>query len=167
MGFAAGRNWLYFGLEDFTGVTFASALAPLIGSFSLSSISVPGWVKIILPIVGMAAIGLALLIGRRRIKIRQEVRRYSILDGESRRAMLKLYHKMVALLVRKGLPPRQPHQPPYEYAAAIYAQIPENRETVEWLTGAASGAAYDPRPFDSSIVLEARTRLSALRRELR
>ena len=90
-----------------------------------------------------------------------------MLDGESRRAMLKLYHKMVALLSRNGLPPRQPHQPPYEYAAAIYAQIPENREAVAWLTGAASSAAYGPNAFDPSIVLEARTRLSALRRALK
>jgi transglutaminase-like putative cysteine protease len=167
MGFAAGRNWLYFGLEDFTGVTFASALAPLIGSASLGSLSIAGWVKFILPAVGIVAVVLALLVARRRVRTRQEVRNYSILDGESRRAMLKLYHRMVALLARKGLPPRQPHQPPYEYAAAIYAQIPENREAIAWLTGAASSAAYDPNPFDFSTIIEARGRLSALRRALK
>ena len=80
--------------------------------------------------------------------------------------MLKLYHKMVAVLIRKGLPFRQPHQPPYEYATIINVQIPDNRETIEWLTQAASSAAYDPNPFRPSTLFEARRRLSALKRTL-
>ena len=141
-------------------------MTPLIGGFSLGPLSIPGWVKLVLPVLGIAAVILALFMGRRRVRSKQEVRRYSVLDGESRRIMLKLYHQMVAMLSRKGLPPRQPYQPPYEYAAIIYAQIPDNRETIAWLTRAASSAAYDPSPFDSSTVLEARGRLSALRRTL-
>ena len=80
--------------------------------------------------------------------------------------MLNLYHKMVSVLTKKGLPPRQPHQPPYEYATLIYEQIPGGREAVAWLTEAASSAAYDPRPFNPSHVLEAKRRLSALRQTL-
>ncbi len=166
MGFAAGRNWLYFGLEDFTGVTFASMLAPVAGSFSFGPLSVPRWVWVILPGVGIAIAVLILLLSRRKVRTKPELRGYSVLDGESRKLMLKLYHKMVAVLARKGLPPRQPHQPPYEYVTIISAQIPDKRETIEWLTQAASSAAYDPNPFKPSTVLEARRRLSALRRTL-
>ena len=80
--------------------------------------------------------------------------------------MLNLYHKMVSLLVRKGLPARQPYQPPYEYAAVVYPQIPDSQNMVEWLTQVASSAAYDPEPFNSSLIPEARRKLSALRRAL-
>ncbi len=166
MGFAAGRNWVYFGLEDFTGVTFASILSPLAGSFSLGPLSMPGWVWVVLPGVGAATIVLAWLLSHRKVKIRQEVRGYSTLDGEPRRVMLNLYHKMVALLIKKGLPSRQPHQPPYEYATTICPKITGGQETVEWLTQAAGSAAYDPSPFNPSTVWEAKRRLSDLRRAL-
>ncbi|MFC2004026.1 transglutaminaseTgpA domain-containing protein [Chloroflexota bacterium] len=164
MGFAAGRNWVYFGLEDFTGVTFASMLSPLVGNFSFGSLSLSGWVWVMLLGTGITIVVLALLLSRGKVRTRQEVRGYSILDGESRRRMMDLYHKMVALLVKKGLPPRQPYQPPYEYSALICSQVPDSRETVDWLTQAASSAAYDSSPFLPSTVLEARQRLTALRR---
>lgn len=166
MGFAAGRNWLYFGLEDFTGVTFASLLAPLGDSSSFGPLSVPRWVWVILPGAGIAVAVLILLLSRRKARTELELRGYSVLDGESRRIMLDLYHKMIAVLARKGLPPRQRHQPPYEYATIISVQIPDKRETIDWLTQAASSAAYNPNPFNPSTVLEARQRLSALRRTL-
>ncbi len=164
MGFATRRNWLYFGLEDFTGVTFASVLSPLVGTLSLGPISVPAWAWLILLGVGVAAVILALLLSRRKAKIRKEVRRYSILDGESRRLMLGLYRKMTALLVKKGLPSRQPYQAPYEYAAVISGQIPDSRELVEWLSQAVSKAAYDSRHFDPSTTVEARRKLFVLKR---
>ena len=156
MGFAAGRDWVYFGLEDFTGVTFASMVSPLAGNFSFGSLSMRGWGWGMLLAGGIVAVVLALLLIRRRVRTRQETREYTTLDGESRRTMLSLYRKMVATLVRKGLPSRQPYQPPYEYAAIVCSQIPHSRETVEWLTQAASRAAYDSRPFHSATVLEAR-----------
>ena len=166
MGFAAGRNWIYFGLEDFTGVTFASMLSPLAGKLSVGPLSMLNWLWGVLPGVGVALTILAWLLIRHRVGIRQEVRGYSTLGGESRTTMLNLYHKMTAVLVKKGLPCREPYQPPYEYAAIICSQIPDGRETVEWLTQAASSAAYDPRPFKPSTVEEARQKLSALRRAL-
>ena len=166
MGFAAGRNWVYFGLEDFTGVTFAGMLSPLAGNFSLGPLSVPGWVWVVLLGVGVTIAVLALFLSRRKVRSRQEVKGYSVLDGEARRTMLSLYHKMAAALVKKGLPRRQQHQPPYEYAAIISTQVPESQEIVDWLSQAASSAAYDPKPFNPSTVPEARQRLSALKRTL-
>jgi hypothetical protein len=165
-GFAAGRNWFYFGLENFTGITFASMLAPLAGNLSFGSLSIPGWVWVLIPGVGISITILILLLSCRRMRTPPEVRGYSVLEGESRKLMLKLYRKMVAVLARKGLPPRQPYQPPYEYAAIISARVPDNQETIEWLTKAASRAAYDPDPFNPSILLEAKQRLSVLRRAL-
>lgn len=166
MGFAAGRNWVYFGLEGFTGVTLASLLSPLAGNFSLGPLSVPGWVWVVLPGVGIATTVLVLLLIRRRVRSRQEVKGYSILDGESRRIILDLYGKMVSVLVKKGLPSRQPYQPPYEYAAIISAQIPNSRETIEWLSEVASSAAYNPKPFNTLTITEARRRLTELRQAL-
>ena len=165
MGFATGRNWVSFGLEGFTGVTFASLLSPLAGNFSLGPLSIPGWVWVVLPGVGAAATALAwLLRQRRKARGRQGVKGYSLLGGESRRTMLDLYRKMVSMLVKKGLPSRQPQQPPDEYAAIVSAQIPDKRETIEWLSQAASSAAYNPKPFNPATVTEARRRLVALRR---
>ena len=166
MGFAAGRNWLYFGLEDFTGVTFASILSPRAGNLSLGSLSVSGWLWGMLLGVGGAVTVLTLFLSRRKTRIKQEIRGYSTLDGESRKTMLNLYRKMATLLVKKGLPFRQEYQPPYEYAAIICPQIPDGQEIVEWLTQVASSAAYDPRPFNPPTVQEVRQRLSALRRAL-
>jgi len=165
MGFATGRNWVYFGLEDITGVTFASMLSPLADNFSLGPLSIPSWVWVVLPGVGVATTVLALLLRRRKkIRSQQRGKGYSILDGESRRIVLDLYRKMVSVLVKKGLPSRQPYQPLYEYATIISAQIPNSRETIEWLSQAASSAAYNPKPFNPLTVTEARRRLTALRR---
>ncbi|MFQ6122110.1 MAG: DUF3488 and DUF4129 domain-containing transglutaminase family protein [Dehalococcoidales bacterium] len=166
MGFAAGRNWLYFGLEDFTGVTFASILSPLAGNSSFGPLSIPGWIWIVLPSAGIAITVLVLLLSRRKVRISQAVRGYSTIGGESRSAMLHLYHKMLALLVKKGLPSRQPYQPPYEYATIISRQIPNSREIVAWLTEATVSAAYDPSPFNPSTVWQARDKLTTLRQAL-
>jgi transglutaminase-like putative cysteine protease len=165
MGFASGRGWLYFGLEDFAGITLASVLSPLAGDFSFGPLSMPGWLWVILPGAGIAIVVLVLFT-RRKAGARPEARGYSVLDGESRETMLKLYHKMVAALAKKGLPPRQSHQSPYEYDALIYGQISDGRDMVDWLTEAATGAAYNPAPFNPSTILEAKAKLSDLRREL-
>ncbi len=165
-GFAAGRNWVYFGLEGFTGVTFASMLSPIAGNFSLGPLSMLNWLWVVW-LGGVVAIAILVwFLIRHRVRTGQEIRGYSTLDGESRTAMLNLYRKMAAVLVKKGLPSRQPYQPPYEYAAIIRPHIPDGREIVDWLTRAASSAAYDPRPFKPSVVGEARQKLSALRRAL-
>ncbi|MFC1915976.1 transglutaminaseTgpA domain-containing protein [Chloroflexota bacterium] len=166
MGFATGRNLVYFGLEDFTGINFASLLSPLANNFTLGSITTPVWLWVIAPILAVSAILLTLLLGHRRGKAKPAIYSYSILEGEPRRGMLKLHRKMVALLVKKGLPSRQAYQPPYEYASLIYPRVQDAWETVEWITEATTQAAYDPRPFHQAIVSEARQKLSMLRRTL-
>jgi transglutaminase-like putative cysteine protease len=166
MGFAAGRNWLYFGLEEFTGVTFAGMLSPVIGSFSFGPLSMPGWVWLVLPAAVIAAVVTVLFSRRRHVKVRQEVAGYSALDGEQRRTVLKLYRNMVTVLAKKGLPSRPPSQPLYEYAAIVCSRLPDSRKTVEWITVVASRAAYDPAPFDASTISGTRQRLSVLRKEL-
>lgn len=157
---------LYCCWADRSGVPFASILSPLSGNFSVGSFSMPGWVWVVLPSIGIATAVLTLLFSRRKEKIGQEAKEYSTLDGEPRESMLNLYHKMVAVLVKKGLPSRQKNQPPYEYATIIYPKISDGQEIVEWLSQAASSAAYNPRPFSPSIIPEARRRLSTLRRVL-
>ena len=167
MGFAAGRNLVYFGLEDITGVTLSSMLIPLGGNLSLGSLSLSGWVWVMLLIVAAAtAIQLLRVLNRRRTKTGQETKEYSILEGESRRAMLSLYKGMVRLLVRKGLPARQPFQPPNEYATSVVPKASDGREAIYWLTQAINRAAYDPSPFDTANIREARQKLSVLKRAI-
>ena len=166
MGFATGRNWVYFGLEDFTGVTLSSMVAPLGGNLSIGSLSLSRWVWVMLLIVAVTTAIQVLRLYRRRTKSGQERKGYSVLDGESRRVMLNLYQRMVRLLTQKGLPNRQPYQPPYEYAAIVVPQIPDGREAIYWLTQTINRAAYDPRPFDPANIREARQRLYALKRAI-
>jgi hypothetical protein len=167
MGFASGRNLVYFGLEDFTGVTLSSMLSPLGGNLSLGSISLSGWAWfLLLIVVVITAIQVLRLVYRRRMKTGQETKEYSILGGESRRAMAKIYQSMVRLLTRKGLPARLPFQPPYEYADIVVPQIPDGREAMYWLTQAISRAAYNPVPFDPADIREAKLWLSALKRAI-
>ena len=162
MGFVGKGGWIHFGLEDFTGVTFAGMLSPLAGNLSLGHLSASAWVWGMLLAVVVAAIVLVLRLSRRRLRTRQESLKYSLLEGEARRLVLELYRRMIVLLVRKGMPPRQLYQPPEEYAALISRQIPAGREIVERLTRLASHAAYDPRPFDPPDVREVKQSLSGL-----
>ncbi len=165
-GFTTRRGLVYFGLEEFTGVSFTGMVSPLFKGFSTVKLSMSLWLWVVL--CGAAAAGtvLALLLRRRRAGDRQDKIEYSRLAGEPRSAVLALYYKMVSMLAGKGLPCRQPHQPPSEYAALITTRIPHIQEIVGWLTRAASSAAYDPGYFDPSIAEEARGKLSALRRAL-
>lgn len=167
LGFATQRNWLYFGIESFTGVTFAKLLSPIAGSVSLlNRLSVPGLVWIALFGTGLVAVGLTLF--SRRYRRRNEIiaRDYTALDGATRRTVLKLYNKMVAVLSKKGFPSRLPYEPLYEYAAVISSRVPRVGKPVEQLTRAASSAAYDPEPFNPETVGAAKEWLRQLRREL-
>lgn len=166
MGFISGRKWVRFGLEDFTGVTLTGMLSPLAGNLSLVRLSASIWVWGMLLAGVTAVIILALRLSRRRLRTKQEPAGYSLLEGESRRTVLKLYRKMVVILVRRGLPPRQQYQPPDEYAALVSRQIPAGQEIVAHLTRLAVSAAYDPKPFDSPDIREVKHSLSSLRQAL-
>ncbi|MBI4332791.1 MAG: DUF4129 domain-containing protein [Chloroflexi bacterium] len=162
-GFGSGHSWLYWGLQNISGITFTGILSMLKGTFSFAQLSISQWIWAVLPGAAVAALAAVLLMRRRRIN-RKTVREYTPLKGESRQTMLKLYRRMEMMLVRKGLPERQPHQSPLEYAAAVSSQCPLIAETVAWLTRAASNAAYDPEPFNASLIREAEQKLSSLRR---
>jgi len=164
MGFTSGRNWLYFGLEDLTGITFAGLLSPLAGNLSSGSFISSLWFWIGLPAAAIVVILLALRFVRFRMKRRKKPLGYNLLDGESRKAVLALYDKMVMILTRKGLPPRETYQSPYEYAAKIYQQIPDGREIIERITHVANRAAYDPGPFIPPDNRELRQSLVVLRK---
>ncbi|MFC1921503.1 DUF3488 and DUF4129 domain-containing transglutaminase family protein [Chloroflexota bacterium] len=166
-GFAAERNLVYFGLEDFTGGSLAGIMSPLAASFTLGKVSLPGWFWIVLIVIAVAVMFTAMVFSNRRS--RKDSRRpvkYSVLDGETRRMALDLYRRMVSILVKKGFPARQPYQSPYEYAAVVCPQILEGRETVEQLTRIASSAAYDPDNFVLPDVAGIKKSLSALRQAL-
>lgn len=164
LGFAARRNLVYFGLDGFTGVSLSGTISPMLGKLSLATLLKPAWLLFIGLIV--VAIVSAVLIGRRQTKTRREIGGYTALEGESRQAMLRLYHKMAALLARKGLGAREPYQPPVEYAASVCPNLVAGQEEMDWLTEAAARAAYDARDFPPELLPLARARLSALRTAL-
>ena len=92
---------------------------------------------------------------------------YSSLGGEPRLALLRTYRTMAALLARKGLPRRLPAQSTQEYARLVSGSVSRGMDAVDWLSEAASAAAYDPRPVGDSVALEASEKLALLKRTLR
>lgn len=163
VGFGSGRNWVYFGLQNFTGVTFTGILSTLKEGLSFSLPFVSRWIWIILLGVGIVIAAIILLVSGRKVN-RKKVRRYTQLTGEPRQTMLKLYRKMELILVKKGLPDRKSQQTPFQYAALVSEQLPILAETIVWLSKAAVSAAYDPEPFNISTIPEAKQKLTDLRR---
>ena len=92
---------------------------------------------------------------------------YSGLPGDGRQDMLRVYFRAEKLLRKKGFPPRQPSQTIGDYSGSIMSGGPAEGEHLAWLQTSARKAAYDPNPFDSSDVVEAKNRLARLRENLR
>jgi hypothetical protein len=166
MGFIGKRSLIRFGLEDLTSISIAGAFTPLKGSFSLGSLSASIWLW------GMLFIGVAIIVWmafrfrKRMWKTGQASASYSSLEGESRKMVLGVYRRMITVIARKGLAPRQPYQPPEEYAAVVLPDIPAGQEIVQHITNLASRAAYDPSPFNAPDVKELNQSLSDLKRAL-
>jgi len=168
LGFLSGRNWLYFGFEDYTGVSLANVISPIVGKVSIGRFTMPAWIWVIIPGGIIAAIVFAFFFKRRRRgKVKPALWEYSRLEGEARRQVLRLYNRMVVLLAKKGFPRRQPYHSPYEYATIICTRVPNVREAIEWMTGIASRAAYDPGLLDTSVISAAKSKLSELSNTLR
>ena len=98
-------------------------------------------------------------------------RPYARLPGEGRREVLRTYGQVERLLRKNGVPSRTPGQTLQEYAGKASERFPVVSDQLTWFTRAAWAAAYDPgwRIDDSSagVVDEARSRLSALKLDLR
>ena len=122
----------------------------------------PSWwlVFLLLPII--ASIPVILFMSRRKSNPIQEMKGYTFLAGELRQEVLNIYRKMVALLVRRSLPSRQPAQTPQEYANLVSPQVTFGMDIVRSLTDAANVAAYDSSPFSASVAQDARNQFAAL-----
>ncbi|HLB28484.1 MAG TPA: DUF3488 and transglutaminase-like domain-containing protein [Dehalococcoidales bacterium] len=166
MGFVTRRSWIHFGLEDYTGISAAGVMSPL-GRFSFRSLPASAILRGSLIAMAVAVILLALRHILRGRRAKEELVGYSTLEGESRKVTLKLYSRMIAILTKKGLPARLPHQPPGEYAALVSRQIPAaGGDIVTRLTGLAASAAYDPKPFSPPDIREASRSLFTLKKTL-
>lgn len=120
-------------------------------------------------LISVAGIALALWKLRRRRPARHRWQGlvYGALDGQGREEMLRLYRRAESLLSRRGVPRRASWQTAEEYRAAVQGQLAHAREHFAWLTRAASTAAYDPSPFDQSLLAQARERLNSLRQAVK
>ncbi|MCZ6788821.1 MAG: transglutaminaseTgpA domain-containing protein [Chloroflexi bacterium] len=167
LGPGTGQGWVTFGLMDFIGVDFTGAVSSLAGDWVVGRLSVPRWGGLaILGAVALAGALATLLLAGRKRRSGPHGAGYTALAGEPRRAVLSVYERMGVLLVRRGLPPRRPAQTPSEYLREVAPRFMSGLETVAWLTEATGAAAYDPRPFGSSMAREAGVRFAALPRTL-
>ena len=91
---------------------------------------------------------------------------YSGIPGDGRQDMLKIYSKAEKLLGKHGFPPRQPAQTLGEYSRPVIGKERAEGAHMAWLRSNAWKAAYDPNPFDSAAVAEAKIRLAGLKESL-
>ena len=93
-------------------------------------------------------------------------REYTRLAGHTRRDILKTYRCLERMLGRRGLGPRLRTQTLGDYREAVVDQFAGWAVDIDWLTGAAWAAAYDPAPPSPDIATEAADRLSRLLKDL-
>jgi transglutaminase-like putative cysteine protease len=134
---------------------FATALGPVLAV-----------VAILIFVTGIA-VALWRLRGRRWVRRPRRGLAYGTLEGQGPEEMLRLYRRAEALLSRRGAPRRTPSQTVEEYAAAVQGQLAHTNEHFAWLARAAAKAAYDPSPFDQSLLDQAREQLNGLRQAIR
>ena len=161
------QGWVSFGLLDFIGVDFTSAVSSIAGDWAIGRLSLPDWGALaVLGSVALAGVLAVLYLSGHRRRSGPQGGGYTALSGEPRRAVLDAYRRMAVLLVKRGLPERRSSQTLLEYLRQVASLLTGGREIVEWLTEAARAAAYDPRPVDATVAREADDRLAALPRTL-
>ncbi len=158
----ADQGWVSFGLLDVFGGNFTGAFSNISGDWFTGQLSIPSWWLAFLGAIVIGSVLAILIMLRRKTRSAQETKGYTFLAGELRRDVLDIYRKMVALLVRKGLPPRQSAQTPQEYVKLVAPYVTEGMDIVRWLTKAANVAAYDSRPLSPSMAQEARNKFAVL-----
>jgi len=147
MGFTSGRNWLYFGLEDITGLSITGLFSPLTENIALDLFTFSIWIWLGLPILVFAIAIVVYSIVKYKVKRKQKLPEYACLQGEARREVLDIYVRMIRLLSKRGLPPKEPYQSPYEYAEIIYHYTLQSQNIIEQISYYACKAAYDPGLF--------------------
>jgi hypothetical protein len=167
----AGGSLATFGLLDLMGSGFTGAISPFGGDWFPGMPAISGIGRLVMlggvTLAGVVAAAAVFFFFSRRRRAREERWQYSTLGGEPRRALLRTYQTMAALLARRGLPRRLPAQSAQEYAQFVSGSISQGMDAVQWLSEAASAAAYDPRPVGASTALQASEKLALLKRTLR
>jgi hypothetical protein len=165
----AGGSLATFGLLDLMGSGFTGAISSFGGDWfpQMPAMSGMGWLAILGGLTAAGVVAAAIFFFSRRRRAREEQWQYSTLGGEPRRALLRTYRTMAGLLARKGLPRRLPSQSTREYARLVSGSISQGMGAVQWLSEAASAAAYDPRPVGASTAREASEKLALLKRTLK
>lgn len=166
-GISGPQGWLSFGLTDYIDFGFLGA-SDITEGFSIGQVKMPG--TALLALLGVVAVATAVVTAwfmwRGRRTTYAAVFGYTSLTGAARKEVLTSYRKMASLLVKKGLPRRQPSQTPREYAAAIAPRLAGGAELVQRLSDAAANAAYDPSPLDPHVATEASDTYGTLLRTL-
>lgn len=160
------RGWVSLGLMDFMGGGFGGTVSTLAGGWSLAWLPFQQlWIWLVaLSVVVIGGALVLLAVSRRGGGRGVETFGYTTMEGELRQEVLVTYHRMLRLLARKGLMTKKATQTPWEYTRRVLLHIDGGQEAVEWLTQAATTAAYDPRPVSPTMATEAQERLADLRR---
>lgn len=89
------------------------------------------------------------------------------LQGDTRRELLSLYHRLEKLLQRKSGIRRKPWQTVADFTNLAGATDPRVQGQLPWFTQAVWYAAYDSRDLPTELVEEARRRLGSVKAALR
>ena len=107
---------------------------------------------IIVVILSACVVCVALWMSCARLSLRrtrnEHVHGYKLLDGSSRREVVRAYLKALNLMKRKGYPGRQVHESPADYVSQLESQNFPVPDAVRGITELATRALYDPSSPD-------------------
>ena len=92
---------------------------------------------------------------------------YSRIEGDGREEMLKIRKRIDQMLAKAGLAAKTPADTIGERWDPATRLNKPGIQDLRWLKQAAWAAALNPDPFDTGVVIEARTRLERLKQGLR
>ena len=100
-------------------------------------------------------------------KRRRNQSSYDHLTGEGRSEMLRIYFRAEKLLRKAGFGARTSTHTIAEFTAQAESRMDDTNSDLAWLRNAAWAAAYDPEPYKSSLIAEAKVRLQRLKDALK
>ncbi|MBI4329526.1 MAG: transglutaminase domain-containing protein [Chloroflexi bacterium] len=151
--------------EQFGGLLLGAPREALVALASLSQEAMLLVVLVVFGLLALAGIGLVLL-KMRRERVRHapaDAPPYTMLPGQERQAMRQMYRQALAILERRGYPPKAAWLSLQEYRGTIDAWAStEVADSFAELTRYAASAFYDPRAFPPAALQTAHVSLQRL-----
>ncbi|MCH7787530.1 MAG: hypothetical protein IIC22_08470 [Chloroflexi bacterium] len=129
-----------------------------------------GMAALIVPMLGFSLLTMSVIFFRRLLPMmrrRERKLRYTRLKGDGRAEMLRVYRNAESMLGRVGVASRAPWQTLSEHTEQAETSLGDANAHLAWLRNAARIAAYDPAPYDPTLLTEAKVHLSRLKAALK